>query len=61
VHAALAAILYAEKPTERQLAEEQWELACEFDTRYGDVDWAAHEKKWGPRLLGALQQFLELK
>ncbi|CAL5221270.1 g3430 [Coccomyxa viridis] len=33
VHAALAALLYAEKPSERQRAEQQWEVCSEFDNR----------------------------
>lgn len=60
VHAALAAVLYAERPAERQLAEEQWELATEFDKRYGNIDWVVKEKHWGPRLTGALDRFLHL-
>lgn len=61
VHAALAALLYAERPLERQRAELQWELATEFDTRYNDLDWVAREKRWGPKLLNALDMFLSLK
>jgi len=61
VHAALAALLYTEKPTVRQLAEQQWELASEFDSRYSNVDWVAQEKRWGPKLLHALERFLSLQ
>ncbi len=61
VHAALAAILYAERPLERQRAELQWELASEFDTRYEDMGWVAREKHWGPNLLLALEKFLTLQ
>ena len=61
VHAALAALLYAEKPKERQRAEEQWEVCCEFDNRYNSIEWVANNKVWGPRLLQALQKFLKLE
>jgi hypothetical protein len=61
VHAALAAILYTDRPEQRQRAEDQWELANEFDHRYGDLQWVRTEKSWGPRLLGALQHFLALE
>ncbi|CAK0781596.1 hypothetical protein CVIRNUC_005417 [Coccomyxa viridis] len=61
VHAAMAALLYAEKPMERQRAELQWDIATEFDSRYGSIEWVAKSKVWGPRLLQALQKFLSLQ
>ena len=61
VHAAMAAVLYAEKPMERQRAELQWDIATEFDSRYGSIEWVAESKVWGPRLLHALQKFLLLQ
>ena len=61
MHAALAALLYAEKPTERQRAEQQWEVCSEFDNRYSNIEWVARNKVWGPRLLQALQRFLKLE
>ena len=61
MHAALATILYSERPDERQRAEAQWEVASEFDKRYGDVRWVAEEKQWGPRMQQALQRFLALE
>ena len=51
----------AERPGQRLYAEEQWELACEFDQRYADADWVARTKHWPPRALAALQRFLQLK
>ena len=60
VHAALACILHAERPREVWRAESQWEIASEFDTRFGDVQWVQAEKHWPPRLLAALQSFLNL-
>ena len=61
VHAAMAAVLYAEKPLERQRAEVQWEIGTEFDSRYNNIEWVAKSKVWGPRLLQALERFLTLK
>ena len=46
---------------QRQRAEEQWELANEFDHRYSNLQWVQAEKQWGPRLQGALQRFLALQ
>ncbi|KAK9831556.1 hypothetical protein WJX74_000071 [Apatococcus lobatus] len=60
VHAALACILHAERPREVGRAESQWEIASEFDTRFGDIQWVQAEKHWPPRLLAALQSFLNL-
>lgn len=60
VHAALAAVLYAERPGQRLRAEQQWDVATEFDTRYNNVQWVATAKHWPPSMLKALQRFLEL-
>lgn len=60
VHAALASVYYVEKPGELSLAEEQWDIASEFDTRYSDLDFVRDEKHWPPRLVEALKAFLTL-
>jgi len=60
VHAALACLLYVEKPLQRSRSEEQWDLALEFDTRYSDLGWVKSNKKWPPRLLDALFRFQTL-
>lgn len=60
VHAALAAMLYGEKPPAVQRAEVQWEIASEFDTRFADPVWVAREKHWPPAMLQALKHFLNL-
>lgn len=60
-HAALAAVLYAERPAQRWRAEQQWDIAIEFDTRYQDVAWVQDTKRWPPRLMTALVQFLSLQ
>ena len=61
VHAALAAVLYAERPQQRWRAEQQWDIALEFDIRYTDANWVAKEKHWPPALMSALQRFLSLE
>ena len=61
VHAALAALLYVERPLQLSRAEEQWELATAFDKRYNDTQWVDQAKKWPPRMLQALERFLELR
>lgn len=60
VHAALAAILYAERPAQVLRAEQQWTVATSFDTRYGDPAWVRREKHWPPRAVAALERFLSL-
>ncbi|GIL91950.1 hypothetical protein Vretifemale_19640 [Volvox reticuliferus] len=60
VHAALAALLYAERPNLALRAEEEWNLACLFDTRYSDLVWVQTNKHWPPRMIAALQKFLTL-
>eukprot|EP00210_Caulerpa_lentillifera_P005802 g5548.t1 len=60
VHASLAVVLYSERPSQRSRSEEQWDLAMEFDQRYSDPNWVHDQKKWGPKLMKALNQFLAL-
>lgn len=60
-HAALAAVLYAERPNQRWRAEQQWDIAVEFDSRYQDSTWVRDNKHWPPRLLAALDSFLSLR
>lgn len=61
VHAALAAVLYTERPSQRLRAEQQWDVAVEFDSRYVDTTWVRSEKHWPPRLVAALERFLLLQ
>mmetsp|Transcript_10638 Transcript_10638/g.21047 ORF Transcript_10638/g.21047 Transcript_10638/m.21047 type:complete len:285 (-) Transcript_10638:718-1572(-) len=61
VHAALASVLYVERPERLAFAELQWDIASEFDSRYSSVVWVKKEKKWPPRMLEALESFLTLK
>jgi len=60
VHAALAAILYTERPAQVGRAEEQWAIATGFDRRYADEDWVRTQRRWPPRMMTALQKFLNL-
>eukprot|EP01023_Acetabularia_acetabulum_P069288 TRINITY_DN99_c7_g1_i2.p3 TRINITY_DN99_c7_g1~~TRINITY_DN99_c7_g1_i2.p3 ORF type:complete len:208 (-),score=28.32 TRINITY_DN99_c7_g1_i2:435-1058(-) len=60
VHAALAVILYNDVPDQVEKAEQQWEIANEFDKRYGDVSWVGKNKHWPPKMLTALNKFLQL-
>jgi hypothetical protein len=59
-HAALAAVLYAERPAQLSRAELEFEVASEFDSRYGDIEWVARERHWPPRAVEALRRFLAL-
>ena len=61
VHAALAAMFYAESPRQVNRAETQWEIAREFDQRFGDLQWVSKQKRWPPAMQVALANFLELK
>ncbi len=58
VHAALATVLYSRGRS--SAAEQQWDVATEFDKRYADPQWVAAERRWPPALLDALQRFLSL-
>ncbi|KXZ55421.1 hypothetical protein GPECTOR_3g72 [Gonium pectorale] len=60
VHAALAALMYTERPSLALRAEEEWNLACLFDKRYSNPDWVRSNKHWPPRMIAALQRFLSL-
>lgn len=61
VHAALAAVLYTERPALLDQAETQWEIAMEFNPKFSDPSWVAANKHWPPRLMTALDRFLNLK
>ncbi|KAI8475019.1 MAG: hypothetical protein J3K34DRAFT_488153 [Monoraphidium minutum] len=61
VHAALAAVLWAERPSQRLRAEQQFEIATEFDRRYSDAAYARDVRHWPPRLVAALERFLRLE
>eukprot|EP01025_Chloroclados_australasicus_P054499 TRINITY_DN6462_c0_g2_i1.p2 TRINITY_DN6462_c0_g2~~TRINITY_DN6462_c0_g2_i1.p2 ORF type:complete len:237 (-),score=32.04 TRINITY_DN6462_c0_g2_i1:335-1012(-) len=60
LHAALAVILYNGVPDEAERAEQQWEVANEFDKRYANVDWVSRNKHWPPKMIEGLNKFLQL-
>lgn len=60
VHASLAVVLYSERLLQRSRSEEQWDLALEFDKRFSNREWVLQQKKWGPKMMKALDRFLEL-
>lgn len=60
MHAALAAMLYGQHPPALVRAEEQFEVAQEFDRRYADPQWAREERHWPPAVVEALQHFMDL-
>jgi hypothetical protein len=53
-------VLWAERPNQRLRAEQQFELAAEFDRRYSDAAFVREQRHWPPRLVAALEQFLQL-
>ncbi|KAG1653121.1 hypothetical protein FOA52_009065 [Chlamydomonas sp. UWO 241] len=61
LHAALAALLYTERPGLGFRAEEEWEVANNFDTRYSDLEFVRHAKHWPDRMVAALDNFLKLR
>lgn len=61
VHAALAAVLYSERPSQLSLAEEQWDVATEFDSRYSSIDFVEKNRYWPPAMVSALKKFLQLQ
>lgn len=60
VHAALAALLYTERPSLIFRAEQNWDISQEFDKRYSDVEWVRVNKHWPPKACDSLERFLKL-
>lgn len=56
-----AAVLWSERPNQHYRAEQQFEIATEFDSRYSSLQYVREERHWPPRLVAALERFLELK
>ncbi|MGK7933202.1 MAG: tetratricopeptide repeat protein [Microcystaceae cyanobacterium] len=59
VRAALTAALW-EKGQQGE-AESNWVAAVGMDTRYQDLDWVTTIRRWPPSMIGALDNFLNLK
>jgi tetratricopeptide (TPR) repeat protein len=41
-------------------AESNWVAAVGIDSRYQDIDWVAHTRRWPPKMVVALEKFLKL-
>lgn len=61
IHAALAALLYSERPNLVFRAEQEWEIACSFDRRYSDLAFVRDNKHWPERMITALSRFLTMQ
>jgi len=57
--AALTAGLWAEN--QRGEAESQWVAVTGLDSRYKDIDWVRTVRRWPPKVVDALEQFLTLE
>ena len=60
VHAALASMLYVERPALLDYAEQQWAIAMDFSRNFADPQWVAANKRWPPKMMAALDRFLRL-
>ena len=58
MRAALAAALWVEG--QQGEAESNWVAAVGLDSRYQDLDWIANIRRWPPKMVGALEKFLNL-
>jgi hypothetical protein len=54
-------VLWSERPNQRLRAEQQFEIATEFDKRYAEPGFVREQRQWPPRLVAALERFLELQ
>lgn len=41
-------------------AESNWVATIGLDSRYKNLDWVAHTRRWAPSLVDALEKFLTL-
>ncbi|RMF28154.1 MAG: tetratricopeptide repeat protein [Cyanobacteria bacterium J083] len=58
VRAALTAVLWEQG--KQGEAESNWVAAIGMDSRYQDLDWIEHQRRWPPRMVDALEKFLKL-
>ena len=58
MRAALAAALWAEG--QQGEAESNWVAAIGLDNRYQDLDWLENIRRWPPKMIQALEKFLNL-
>lgn len=59
MRAALTAALWTQG--NRGEAESNWVSAVGLDTRYKDLDWVAHTRRWPPAMVSALEKFLKIE
>jgi tetratricopeptide (TPR) repeat protein len=59
MRAALTAILWTQG--QQGEAESNWVAVVGMDNRYQDLNWVKHTRRWPPRMLAALDKFLNLK
>lgn len=59
VRAALTAILWEQG--QQGEAESNWVAAVGMDTRYQDLDWVTAIRRWPPKMITALDKFLNLQ
>ena len=58
VRAALTAVLWVEG--KQGEAESNWVATVGIDNRYQNIDWVANVRRWPPKMVEALEQFLTL-
>lgn len=59
MRAALTAVLWA--TGKRGEAESNWVATYGLDRRYGDIEWVENVRRWPPRMVEALENFLNLR
>ena len=42
-------------------SSQEWEVASSFDKRYSDLEWVRTAKHWPPKMMVALERFLDIK
>jgi predicted negative regulator of RcsB-dependent stress response len=60
VRAALAVALHATRPAQLGRAEAEWETATRFAPKFADEQWVRDTKRWPPKLMTCLHQWLRL-
>jgi tetratricopeptide (TPR) repeat protein len=59
MRAALTAALWVDG--QQGEAESNWVATVGLDSRYKNLDWVAHTRRWAPAMVDALEKFLKLK
>ena len=60
VRAALAVALHATRPAQVGRAEEEWDTATRYAPKFADEQWVRKTKRWPPKLMTCLHQWLTL-